>query len=290
MLNSKSDVTSGDPSGAGETFSDMDLTDLPHLMRNDDPRRVAMENDQRSLDNGARNSFTDLQRWTENSNLQALAEQDDLSITDEYAVVEPRLSDLLSPLRLEEQQHVDDDASSNSSSQIDWASSLSVDQRPTAAVNSDFESSYPPVSHQVQTASYTDLTDSLFPGNVLSESMVAHDGQQPQHPNHNRSQYHQPRSLSAFLSEYSDSERSSLPSFAEYGVQPELEPEYLEAINNSRFDGLNSPKLPSELDGQYDGRQRHRQNSVPMEGGARVRRRSSIPPELEVTTKRELFL
>ncbi|RLN53197.1 hypothetical protein BBP00_00009403, partial [Phytophthora kernoviae] len=199
MLNSKSDVTSGDPSGAGgatygsgtsseipnmesrpnslyevpdsETFSDMDLTDLPHLMRNDDPRRVAMENDRRSLDNGARNSFTDLQRWTENSNLQALAEQDDLSITDEYAVVEPRLSDLLSPLRLEEQQHVDDDASSNSSSQIDWASSLSVDQRPTTAVNSDFESSYPPVSHQVQTASYTDLTDSLFPGNALSESM-----------------------------------------------------------------------------------------------------------------------
>ncbi|KAG7399057.1 hypothetical protein PHYBOEH_009835 [Phytophthora boehmeriae] len=306
MLNSKSDG----PSGAGgatygsgtssevpnmesrpnslyevpdsETFSDMDLTDLPHLMRNDDPRRIAMESDRRSLDSGARSSFTDLQRWTENSNLQALAEQDNLSITDadEY-VEEPRLSDLLSPLRLEEQQQVEDDASSISSSQFEWIGSMGASV--TACVDEDFESSYPPVSHQVQTASYTDLTNSLFGNNALSESMVAHDGKQPQHPNRSP-QYPKQRSLSALLSEYSDSERSSLPSFAEYGAQPELEPEYIEAINNL------DPKLPSELDEQYDGRQRHRQNSVPLEGAARVRRRSSIPPELEGMTKRELFL
>ncbi|KUF99685.1 Kinesin protein [Phytophthora nicotianae] len=233
---------------ASDTFSDMDFTDLPHLMRKDDV-------------DGARSSFTDLQHWTEEPSENGGVE---------YAP-EPRLSDLLSPLHLEDVQHVDDDdsesQSSNSSSQIDWQSSMSNQYQGTQgrARGTDSESSFVrtySISRQNEAEAYSDLTNT---NNGLSESMVTQNDP-PQR------QYSKPPSLSELLSEYCDSERSSLPSYLEFGgSQPELEPEYLEAIANATTGN---------------------QNTIPMEGGRRghVRRRSSIPSELEAMTSRELFL
>ncbi|GMF21516.1 unnamed protein product [Phytophthora lilii] len=244
-----------------DTFSDMDLIDLPHLMRKDD------------LENGARNSFADLQPWTEDSISQPVDEG------VEYVPV-PRLSDLLSPLHLEDVQHVENDdsesQSSNSSSQIDWQSSLakkfpeSGEQgRALRGGATDSESSFIraySIGRDNDADAYSDLTGSSAPNNGLSESMVTQNDDQPQR------RYRKPPSLSDLLSEYCDSERSSLPSYLEFG-QPELEPEYLQAIENSRLNGNN-------------------QSSIPVEGAKRghVRRRSSIPSELEAMTSRELFL
>lgn len=222
-----------------DTFSDMDFTDLPHLMRKDD------------VDVGARSSFTDLQHWVEENSSQT---HDAENGGVEY-VPEPRLSDLLSPLHLEGVQHVDDDdsesQSSNSSSQIDWRTG---ERRPARGTNSEssFIRTYS-ITHQSETESITDLTSSLYVNSGLSDK--------PQR------RYAKPPSLSELLSEYCDSERSSLPSYLEFGgSQPELEPEYLEAIANA-----------------------NKQNSV---HGKRehVRRRSSIPSELEAMTSRELYL
>ncbi|KAG6957876.1 hypothetical protein JG687_00009722 [Phytophthora cactorum] len=231
-----------------DTFSDMDFTDLPHLMRKDD------------VDVGARSSFTDLQHWTEETSENGGVEY----------IPEPRLSDLLSPLHLEDVQHVDDDdsesQSSNASSQIDWQSSMSNQFQDTQgrARGTDSESSFVRAysnSRQNEAEAYSDLTSA---NNGLSESMVTQNDEPPQR------QYSKPPSLSELLSEYCDSERSSLPSYLEFGgSQPELEPEYLEAIANAT-----------------------NQDTIPMEGGRRghVRRRSSIPSELEALTSRELFL
>ncbi|GMF50724.1 unnamed protein product [Phytophthora fragariaefolia] len=237
-----------------DTFSDMDLTDLPHLMRKDD------------VGAGARNSFADLQQWAEETHDEGI----------EY-VPEPRLSDLLSPLHLEGVQHVDDDdsesQSSNASSQIDWQSSLTrkFPGRQDKA-ESDSESSFIrpySITRQTEVEPYSDLTNSgLFTTNGLSASMVTQNDAQPQRI------YRKPPSLSELLSEYRGSERSSLPSYLEFGgSQPELEPEYLQAIENSQLNGSS-------------------QNSIPVEGGRRghVRRRSSIPSELEAMASRELFL
>ncbi|KAG6587153.1 Arrestin domain-containing protein D [Phytophthora cinnamomi] len=236
-----------------DTFSDMDLIDLPHLMRKDD------------VETGARNSFADLQQWTEETHDEGV----------EY-VPEPRLSDLLSPLHLEGVQHVEDDdsesQSSTSSSQIDWRRSLTNKfPREQGRAESDSESSFIraySITHQNEVEPYSDLTNSgLFATNGLSASMVTQD-EQPQR------RYRKPPSLSELLAEYSGSERSSLPSYLEFGgSQPELEPEYLQAIENSRLNGSD-------------------QSSIPVEGGRRghVRRRSSIPSELESLTSRELFL
>ncbi|KAJ8571564.1 hypothetical protein ON010_g5273 [Phytophthora cinnamomi] len=236
-----------------DTFSDMDLIDLPHLMRKDD------------VETGARNSFADLQQWTEETHDEGV----------EY-VPEPRLSDLLSPLHLEGVQHVEDDdsesQSSTSSSQIDWRRSLTNKfRREQGRAESDSESSFIraySITHQNEVEPYSDLTNSgLFATNGLSASMVTQD-EQPQR------RYRKPPSLSELLAEYSGSERSSLPSYLEFGgSQPELEPEYLQAIENSRLNGSD-------------------QSSIPVEGGRRghVRRRSSIPSELESLTSRELFL
>jgi len=243
-----------------DTFSDLDLIDLPHLMRKSDAER------------GSRNSFADLQHWAEDGASQADAERSGI----EYAP-EPRLSDLLSPLHLEDVQHVDGDdsesQSSNSSSQIDWQGSLPNRFPPAQGGATDSESSFIRAysigqkgenEYQDEAESISGFSDSPFATNGLSESMVTQNDDQP--PLRNR----QPPSLSELLSEYCDSERSSLPSYLEFGgSQPELEPEYLAAIENASND-----------------------NTFPMEGGRRehVRRRSSIPSELEAMTSRELYL
>ncbi|OWY96227.1 hypothetical protein PHMEG_00033558 [Phytophthora megakarya] len=239
-----------------DTFSDMDFTDLPHLMRKDEV-------------DGGRSSFTDLQHWAEETT-------HDENGGVEY-VPEPRLSDLLSPLHLEGVQHVDDDdsesQSSTSSSQIDWPNKFHGGPRRTAR-RTESESSFIRAysitdkheeEFENEPESYSDLTKSPFRNNNgLSESMVTQNDNQPQR------QYRKPPSLSELLSEYCDSERSSLPSYLEFGgSQPELEPEYLEAIANAS-----------------------NENAIPVEGGRRghMRRRSSIPSELEAMTSRELFL
>lgn len=227
---------------ASDTFSDMDFTDLPHLMRKDDAA-------------GARSSFTDLQHWTEVPSENGGVEY----------VPEPWLSDLLSPLHLEGVQHVDDDdsesQSSNASSQLDWQNSMSNPYQDPQITDSEssFVRAYSN-NCQNEAESYSDLTNT---NNALSASMVTQNDEPP------RRQYRKPPSLSELLSEYCDSERSSLPSYLEFGGQAELEPEYLEAIANAT-----------------------NQDDVPVEGGRRghVRRRSSIPSELEAMTSRELFL
>ncbi|KAL3664852.1 hypothetical protein V7S43_010030 [Phytophthora oleae] len=231
-----------------DTFSDMDFTDLPHLMRKDD---------------GDRSSFTDLQHWTE-ENLH------DVETGGIEYVPEPRLSDLLSPLHLEGVQHVEDDdsesQSSNSSSQIDWQRSMPKQFQGQGSSESSFVDAYSIPNKkgvEYEPEAYSDLTNFPMASNGLSESMVTQNDEPTQR------QFRKPPSLSELLSEYCDSERSSLPSYLEFGGQPELEPEYLEAIANAT-----------------------NQNSVPVEGGRRghVRRRSSIPSELEAMTSRELFL
>ncbi|KAE9049003.1 hypothetical protein PR003_g3768 [Phytophthora rubi] len=203
-----------------DTFSDMDLIDLPHLMRKDD------------VEAGARNSFADLRRWTEDTR-------------DEGVEYPPgsRLSGLLSPLHLEGVQHVEDDdsesQSSNASSQIDWQNSLA--------------NKFPGGQGRAETDSESSL---------IRAYPIAHQNEV------------EPPSPSELLSEYTGSERSSLPSYLEFGgSQPELEPEYLQAIENSRLNGND-------------------RSSIPVEGGRRghVRRRSSIPSEVESITSRELFL
>ncbi|EEY56217.1 uncharacterized protein PITG_09020 [Phytophthora infestans T30-4] len=227
---------------ASDTFSDMDFTDLPHLMRKDDAA-------------GTRSSFTDLQHWTEVPSENGGVEY----------VPEPWLSDLLSPLHLEGVQHVDDDdsesQSSNASSQLDWQNSMSNPYQDPQITDSEssFVRAYSN-NCQNEAESYSDLTNT---NNALSASMVTQNDEPP------RRQYRKPPSLSELLSEYCDSERSSLPSYLEFGGQAELEPEYLEAIANAT-----------------------NQDDVPVEGGRRghVRRRSSIPSELEAMTSRELFL
>uniref|UniRef100_H3GU27 FYVE-type domain-containing protein n=1 Tax=Phytophthora ramorum TaxID=164328 RepID=H3GU27_PHYRM len=245
-----------------DTFSDMDLIDLPHLMRNDD---------QQSISSGARNSFADLQRWKEESTAQALGEEHG---GIEYEP-EPRISDLLSPLHLEGVQHVEgddseSDRSSNASSQIDWQSSL-ANKYPEAGEGGrrvpESESPFVrpfSISREKEVESYSELTKAIFANNGLSESMVTQNEQA-------RGHYRKPSAtLSELLSEYNDSERSSLPSYLEFGgSQPELEPEYLLAIENA-----------------------NNQNFVPMEGRGRahVRRRSSIPSELETISSHELFM
>ncbi|KAG1703454.1 hypothetical protein DVH05_007402 [Phytophthora capsici] len=231
-----------------DTFSDMDFTDLPHLMRKDD---------------GDRNSFTNLQHWAEENS-------HDVETGGIEYVPEPRLSDLLSPLHLEGVQHVDDDdsesQSSNSSSQIDWQRSVPKQFQGQGSSESSFVNAYSiPTKKGVEyePEAYSDLTNSPMASNGLSESMVTQNDEPQQR------QFRKPPSLSELLSEYCDSERSSLPSYLEFGGQPELEPEYLEAIAHAT-----------------------NQNSVPVEGGRRghVRRRSSIPSELEAMASRELFL
>ncbi|CAH0482798.1 unnamed protein product [Peronospora belbahrii] len=172
-----------------DTFSDMDLIDLPHLMRNDD------------VDIAVRSSLADLQRWT----------KDDAYDTDNEGVKyipKPRLSALLSPLHLEGVQHVDDDysegRSSNASSQVNWRSSLQ---------------------------------------NKHLDELEGHGTHFLSHRLSPQRRYSKPPSMMELLSEYCDSERSSLPSYLEFGEsQPELEPEYLEAIENAN----NQKSVPVE--------------------------------------------
>ncbi|KAL4168424.1 hypothetical protein KRP22_011825 [Phytophthora ramorum] len=193
-----------------DTFSDMDLIDLPHLMRNDD---------QQSISSGARNSFADLQRWKEESTAQALGEEHG---GIEYEP-EPRISDLLSPLHLEGVQHVEgddseSDRSSNASSQIDWQSSL-ANKYPEAGEGGrrvpESESPFVrpfSISREKEVESYSELTKAIFANNGLSESMVTQNEQA-------RGHYRKPSAtLSELLSEYNDSERSSLPSYLEFGI------------------------------------------------------------------------
>ncbi|CAI5709043.1 unnamed protein product [Peronospora destructor] len=171
-----------------DTFSDMDLTDLPHLMRKDD------------ADTAAQSSFADLQDWT----------GCDAHGTDNGGVEygpEPCLSDLLSSLHLEGIQHVDDDdsesQSSDASSQIDWQSSL--------------QNKYPREQGRHETQSESS-----------EESMVTQNDEQPQR------HYGKPPSTLELLSEYCDSEHSSMLSHLKFeGSQPDLESEYLEAIENA---------------------------------------------------------
>ncbi|RLN50741.1 hypothetical protein BBJ28_00014865, partial [Nothophytophthora sp. Chile5] len=254
-----------------DTFSDLDLIDLPHLMRKDDPRRASVESDQRS--SVERTSFTDLQRWEEGETQEELP-VDEACLQDE----ERRLSDLLPPGAPQPSEE-DSDASSNSSSQIDWASSLSKGFPGAGAAVStegDTGSRYAPeysVNPQDQVASYSDLTDSLF----AAEYQTALESQRSRLSVEELRRYR--KSLSELLSEYSGSERSSLPSFADYATtQPDLEPEYLQAI-----DDRSNGKLTKLLDEE----ELPREYVVPREG---ARRRASTAVEMEITSTRELFL
>ncbi|CEG49885.1 hypothetical protein F444_22064 [Plasmopara halstedii] len=204
-----------------DTFSDMDLKDLPHLMCKDDNRVQTV------------NSFADLQHWTKES----FSENGGL----EY-VEEPRISDLLSPLYLDDVQHVEDDdsesQSSTSSSQIDWQATISEKV---------------PLGHHRAAAipHQNEAISSLIEKNNFSESMVT----QNEVPNYHR-QYSQLPSLPNLLSEYCESDRSSLPSYLEFGgSQSELEPEYLEAI----------AKASSEIVSSMEEERRRRESSIPSE-------------------------
>ncbi|TDH74352.1 hypothetical protein CCR75_001449 [Bremia lactucae] len=151
-----------------DTFSDMDLTDLPHLMRKHD------------VDSGTVSSGTDLQLCADDQSIEK---------GDAEGIYESRLSDLLSSIQLENVQVVEDDdsasQSSNASFHIEWQSAL---PKP-------------------------------FEGKLTQDVEHAFD---------------KLPSLSNLLSEYCDSSRSSYLSDLEFeGSQPELEPEYLEAIANA---------------------------------------------------------
>ncbi|CAI5713453.1 unnamed protein product [Peronospora farinosa] len=200
-----------------DTFSDMDLADLPHLMRKDD------------VDTAAQSSFADLQDWT------GCDAHDTYNEGVEY-VPETCLSDLLSSLQLEGIQHVDDDdsesQSSDASSHIDWQSSLQnkypdEQERHERHSESSFVRAYSiaqkiEVEYLAESESFSDLTMEL------SESMVTQNDEQPQR------HYGKAPPMLELLSEYCDSEHSSLPSpFKFEESQLDLEPEYLKAIENA---------------------------------------------------------